>query len=376
MKLDEECKMRILMFIPALNAGGAERVMVTLANYLAESGHDIMIQTLNTDESFYAVSDKVKITGMSYSFSGNSSIRKLQIPVIEAERGHTFIRAALEYRPDVILSFLYTTNIIALLARNRLKAPLVISERNDPLAVSPVNKKICAKLYPKADLIVCQGNKVAAYFENIHGKCEVIANPLNPQAVGEFKSKKTKEIVTVGRLIPQKNHRLLIKAFSELHLKYPDYSLKIVGEGPLKSELEDLIDTLKLRDAVLIQSNVRNVMTVINDAACFVLPSDYEGFPNVLLEAMASGMPVVSTDFGTGIARDLIIDGKNGYVVPIEDTKKMADAIERIIVSENIQIQMGKENLKLKDQFSEGLICSRWEDALSKVAGISECSRK
>lgn len=368
--------MRILMFIPALNAGGAERVMVTLANYLSKSGHDILIQTLNTDESFYSVSDKVKIAGMGYSFSGNSIIRKFQIPVIEAKRWYAFTKSEEEYRPDVILSFLYTTNVIALLARKRIKAPLIVSERNDPLAVSSISKKICARLYPKADLIVCQGNKVAAYFESIRGKCVVIANPLNPQAIGEFKSKKTKEIVTVGRLIPQKNHRLLIKAFAEIHPKYPDYSLKIVGEGPLKRDLEELIDTLKLRNAVSIQSNIKNVMTVVNDAACFALSSDYEGFPNVLLEAMASGMPVVSTDFGTGIARDLITDGINGYVVPVGDTEKMAGSIEKIISSESVQFQMGKENVKLKDKFSEDTICSQWEDALSKVAGFSECSRK
>ena len=368
--------MRILMFIPALNAGGAERVMVTLANYFAEGGHDVLIQTLNTNESFYAVSDKAKIAGMEYSFSSNPLIRMFQIPRIETKRCNAFTKVVLEYQPDVVLSFLCTTNVLALLARNRINTPIVISERNDPLVGSKIIKKLCARLYPKANLIVCQGNKVASYYQRIHGKCEVIANPLTPQAVGEFKSIRTKEIVTVGRLIPQKNHKLLIHAFAKIYQNHPDFSLRIVGEGPLKSELEELVSSLKLHEVVSIQANIKNVMTVVNDAACFVLSSDYEGFPNVLLEAMASGMPVVSTDFDTGIARDLITDGKNGYVVPIGDAETMAAAIDRIISSEDCQLQMGLENIKLKDEYSEDLICSRWEKALSKVAGLSTCSKK
>ena len=368
--------MRILMFIPALNAGGAERVMVTLANYFTDGGHDVLIQTLNTGASFYAVSEKVRIAGMKYKFNSNSVIRKLQIPRIEVQRGNDFVRAALEYQPDVVLSFLYTTNVIALLSRNRIKAPIVVSERNDPFIGGVVSRKICARLYPKANLIVCQGNKVASYFQKLHGRCEVIPNPLNPQAVGEFKLNKTKKIVTVGRLIPQKNHKLLIHAFAMIYPKHPDYSLMIVGEGPLKSDLEEVIVSLNLQKAVSIHDNIKNVMTVINDASCFVLSSDYEGFPNVLLEAMASGMPVVSTDFGTGIARDLITDDKNGYVVPIGDIENMAAAIERIITSESRQLQMGRENLKLKYEFSEDSICSRWEEALSKVAGHNLCLKK
>lgn len=368
--------MRILMFIPALNAGGAERVMITLSNYLAEGGHDVLIQTLNTSESFYKMSDKVKVLGMEYSFSRNPIIRKLQIPKIEIKRKNAFICTVLDFRPDIILSFLFTTNVLALLASKKIKVPLVISERNDPLAGSLMNRKICAWLYPKANLIVCQGNKVASYFRNLRGKCVVIANPLNPEAVGEFKPQKTKKIVTVGRLIPQKNHTLLIHAFADVHLKYPEYSLIIVGEGPLKDELEAVIESLKLCDVVSIHTNIKNVMTVINDAACFVLSSDHEGFPNVLLEAMASGMPVISTDFGTGIAKDLIIDDKNGYVVPVGDKERMVMAIEKIISSENNQLRMGKENIQLKKVFSEESICSQWEEILGKVAEIRRCSKK
>lgn len=361
--------MKVLMFIPALNAGGAERVMVTLANYLSRKGNQILIQTMNSDESFYQVDSNVKIKGMDYAFSKNMFLRILQIPFIEAKRARAFTASVFDFKPDVVLSFLFTTNVIALLSRKKIQVPLVISERSDPRVGGKIRRKLCACLYPKANLIICQGKAVAKYYTAFLGKCKVIANPLNTSAIGTYAEARKHRIVSVGRLIPEKNHMLLIEAFGEIHSSYPTWSLEIIGEGYLKEELNQAINNKGLEGHVFIRNNIKDVMREVSDSACFVLSSNYEGFPNVLLEAMASGLPVISTDFGTGIARELIADGKNGYVVPTGDVKKLAEALDKIISSEELQRKMGKANLCFKEDYSEEKICMQWEEALIEIMG-------
>lgn len=358
--------MRVLLFIPALNAGGAERVMVTLANYLAKQNNEIEILTLNSDYSFYSVNGGVTVKGMNLSISSSGIKRKLDIVVKEILRRKAFIEEVNNFDADVVLSFLNTTNFIALSAIKHIKCPLIISERNDPSSYSRFAKLACKMLYPKASTVVCQGKKVSDYYSKFGAKCRVIPNPLNPAAVGKMSESYIKKIVAVGRLIEAKNHALLINAFAKIASKYPDYSVEIYGEGELEGQLNNQIEELGLSNRVKLCGTRKNIMTLVSDYCCFVLPSNYEGFPNVLLEAMASGLPVISTDFSTGIARDLISEDVNGYVISINDADALAEAIEKLILDADKNLKMRKKNVEINEVFSEDRICKKWMALLSE----------
>lgn len=356
------------MFIPSLMSGGAERVMSTLANHFV-SEDKVEILMLNDIEPFYEVSKEVTIKNISTAKRKEGIIGSLLFISSEIKRRKEFINEVKNYQPDVILSFLNTTNIIALSAKRKMKSiPMIVSERNDPMLYNRLLRTVITFMYSKADLIICQGNSVANYYKRKHGKTVVIPNPINSNAIGDFHENRKKKIVSVGRLIKAKNHSLLIKAFKKISKDYPDFILEIYGEGELKSELESLIKKLEITDKVFLLGNKKNVMQFIDDAACFVLPSNYEGFPNVLLEAMASGLPVISTNFPTGIARELINDGQNGYVVPVGDEDSLINAIRNIIDSKDLQDYMGRNNLYVREMFSEETICVKWKKAINAIS--------
>mgnify|MGYP004491286705 CR=1 FL=1 len=364
--------MKIMMFIPSLLPGGAERVMSTVANYMVKED-DVEILMLNEMEPFYDLSEKIVVKNVTTAKRFEGIIGSIIFLFAEFRRRKDFIHEVETYQPDIILSFLNTTNLIVLSAKYRVKTiPIVVSERNDPNLYNKILRTVISNIYPKADLIICQGSKVASYYKSKRGKTVVIPNPINISSIGDYHEQREKKIVSVGRLIEVKNHKLLINAFKKISEEYPDYILEIYGEGELRNELERLIETLDIADRVFLRGNKKNVMQYIDTAQCFVLTSNYEGFPNVLLEAMASGLPVISTDFPTGIAYDLIENGINGYVVPVGDEDKLVDAIRNVLKSKELQSKMGKSNLYVRELYSEEIICRKWKDTLHEIA----CRRK
>ena len=365
--------MKILFFLPALNSGGAERVVATIANTLSSNGDQVEILTLNTDVSFYSIDENVTIVGMNETISKSGLKRKLTIPFIEIARRNKFISEVKSYKPDIVISFLYTTNVLSLLAKNKISSPLIISERSDPTHYGSMQQYICKKLYPKSDRIVCQGNVVANYYKKQNGRCTVIPNPLNEKSVGTYQKTKSNKIVTVGRLIAAKNHALLIDAFYEVKDEFPDSILEIYGEGELRQTLQEHINSLGLSNRVFLPGSKQNIVAELNDAACFVLSSDFEGFPNVLIEAMATGIPVISTDFPSGIARELITDGDNGFLIETGNKNQLIEALKKILSDKELQITFAEKNLDVLEKYSELNIAHLWKSLCEDV--IKEKSR-
>ena len=353
--------MKILFFVPALNSGGAERVVATIANALSDEGDTIEILTLNTEQSFYSINKEIKIVGMNEVITTSGIKRKLSIPFVEYSRMQKYVKEVKSFNPDVVISFLYTTNVLSILAKRRVNVPLIISERSDPSQYGRMQQSICKTLYPKSDRIVCQGKIVARFYELCKGKCTIIPNPINQKSVGSFKKEKKHRVVTVGRLISAKNHKLLIDAFYQIKDKYPDYTLEIYGEGGLKDSLQKQINSLGLNNRVFLMGSKQNVIAELSDAACFVLSSTYEGFPNVLIEAMATGLPVISTDFPSGIAQELITDSENGFLIETENKDQLIEALDKMLSDNKLQITFGEKNLGVIEKYSEENIANRWK---------------
>ncbi|MDW0116304.1 glycosyltransferase [Sporosarcina thermotolerans] len=355
--------LKCLLLVPRMGGGGAERVLATLANELSQRGYDIVILTLTSNESFYQLDPKVKIIGAGYKINRSNKLYAFLNIAGYGVKSLFFVKNYIkEWKPDIILSFLTHTNIIALMAHLfNPRIPLIISERTEPKVRKLPLRMVTKYLYPTANCIVCQSKKVTEFFPKYaNKKMRVIPNPINLGCiVRDDPIVRRKAIIGVGRLFPEKNFSLLIESFNDLKDEFPEHVLEIYGDGYLRNELQEKINLLGLRNRAFLMGLKKDVMKYVYDAELFVMPSNYEGFPNALVEAMSSGVPVISTDFSTGIARELIKE-ENGILVPVDDKEHMRNAIRRILSDNNLRNSMSRKNREILDVLSADKIVDMW----------------
>lgn len=349
--------MRCLFVAPGMLFGGAERVMSILANEWGKSNVETMILVTETDAvSKYNLSNKVT---MISCFEEKKKANIPQLVIIKRIR-----KICKDWQPDVVISFYNDLCALTALAIAGLNIPLVYSERNDP---NRTNRRRVDRLYRKivehmADKIVFQTTGAQrCYSKSVQEKSTVILNPLNTYGfpIHDFLHEKH-EIVSVGRLEPQKNQKLLIDAFALIANDFQEYQLTIYGEGSLRKELEDYIKSKGLQERVFLPGSKNNIQEHIKDASLFVLSSDYEGIPNALIEAMAIGLPCVSTDCSPGGARELIEDGVNGLITTCGDTKKLSDAMGMMLSNKECAKACGIEAFKIRQKTDVKKISEDW----------------
>lgn len=359
---------KCLLLIPRMGNGGAERVLATIANNLCRE-HDVRIVTMTDAESFYPLDGRVAISGLGQNINRKNKLTKLWTTAVGGVKGFFALRRTVkEWKPDVVLSFLQSCNAMAILLRmlGTKMERLVVSERCDPAERNWLNRFFERRFYRKADVVVCQSQAVTLFFPEKHrGNTTVIPNPIAADAIPpRHEGKRRHTVVGVGRLAGQKNFSMLIRAFSRLPEQFSDYSLEIYGGGPLEATLKQEIADLGLSDRAHLMGVKKGVMHYIADAALYVMSSDYEGFPNALAESMASGIPVISTDFSTGVARDLVKE-ENGMVVPVGDEDALLAAMENMLSREDEWDDMSRVNRALLATLSEARVMRLWNKALS-----------
>lgn len=349
--------MKILFLIPRMCGGGAERVVANLANEFAKRGESVVIYTPTDCRSFYKLAPLVKVIGENYSVSHKKAIRRLKLMINGTRFWLAYKNRINSESPDVIISFLTEMNLIALTHKYK-NCRLIVSERNDPTAYGRMIQWVIKHLYAKADYLVCQSKTVARYFN-----CDntvVIQNPIDTVHIPKFYiGERRKVIASIGRLTSQKNFTILIDAFSMLSGRFNEYTLEIYGEGPLEKQLAKQIMSLGLTGRVKLLGAKKDVLKFIADVEIFVMSSDYEGFPNALVEAMAIGLPVICTDFFSGTARELISE-KNGVLVAVGDSRAIAEAMENMLSNPEKMKRMSLENLKIREKLSVSKIADVW----------------
>lgn len=364
--------MKLLFFISSLQCGGAERVCITLCNHWAARGWDVTLATFDdgSEPPFFQPSPGVRhvtlglqrrSTGLVHSVANNARrIAKLR----------TFVRAE---RPERILSFIDATNVLAILAAAGTGIPVVVAERVDPARheISRAWKVLRRLVYSKAFAIAVQTRSIAAYFPSSwRNRIAVIPNPV-PDVTGSTAptrlERTRRTIVGMGRLERQKGFDLLIRAFGSVAAKRPDWDLLILGEGSEREALAAEISRLALSDRVAMPGREPEALGALRRADLFVLSSRYEGFPNALLEAMACGLPVIAFDCPSGPA-DIIKDGVDGVLVPAEDTRALAQAIEDLTGDEERRRRLGARATRVATRFSVERIAVRWERVLREGA--------
>lgn len=328
---------RVAIYLPSLRGGGAERVMVTLANAFAERGYATDL-VLATAEGPYLkdVSDQVRVVDLHAG-----RVSKALLPLARYLRRE---------RPRAMLSAMDHANVVAVAARLLARVPcrLVVSERSTisvdaARAQDAVARAVYALVpwaYRRADAIVAVSREAAADLERFArlpaGSVRAIYNPFDLERIARLAAEPLTHpwfgpgqppvVLAIGRLTEQKDFPSLIRAFAAVRSCRP-VRLLILGEGELRGELEALVRTCGLTaDDVQMPGFVANPFAYLARCAVFVLSSRWEGLPGVLIEALACGAPVVSTDCPSG-PREILEDGRWGRLVPVGDVEALAAAI-------------------------------------------------
>lgn len=351
--------MKIVFFIDRMNGfGGAQRVISALANEFSKRGNEVaLFLTGNTKDSVYPLEEGICIKTFytEGAFHHIKSIKK-----IKREIGL--------FNPDVMVSFLTLVNIIAILSNFRRRFPLIISERNDPTKCSLYEKILSRFLYNKADAIVVQTKDIEQKIKDIcHCKSFVIQNPLSEFSVAKDNYTSVGKIVAVGRLNKQKNYQNLILAMKIVVSKFPDYILDIYGVGPEKNNLKQIVRDQNLENNIYFKGNSDSIQQVEIKYDFYVMSSDFEGMPNALAEAMAIGMPCISTNCEGGGAASLICSGKNGLLVARNNPQELANAIIKFINNKDLREEMGTQAKQIRNTLSIDTVFNLWCNCIEDV---------
>lgn len=353
----------IALAIDTNTAGGAERVMTTLANYLVRRGHRVLFINSDSSSAFYELDARVTIVKM-----GIDRIQGRLGAPRRALAKYRFLRRWLRReRPDALLAFLIHMEVPATLAGLATGTPTFVSLRNDPWAHSKTDQRFRRYVCPHIAGMVLQSEAMRSFpdvarFPNV----AVIPNPLpvglthHAEAVPAVR--RNNRIVVVGRLAAQKNPLMIAHAFARVCTTHPTVELHFFGEGPLRDDLIREIAALGIEDRVVLHGVEPHPLERNRDARLFVMASHNEGFPNALAEALAFGIPSICTDFGSGVARELIEDGVNGWLVPVGDENALAKAMDHALsLGADETDALATRATAVFDRLNAEHVCALWE---------------
>lgn len=351
---------KIGFFVESPNYGGGERILGMLIDSFSKCGYIIELYTYNVEWYRTKQHNGINVIILDTQPTGLNKIKAYQ------ELKHIFK----SNRPNAIICFHLAYAEVAIWAAKALNIPFILSERCDPkeVPVSFIHRNLRKIIFSKADGVVFQTVDVQNYFsKRIRNNSIVIPNPVIDDDLPVLNDNNSckKIIVSSGRLSPEKNFGMLINAFSRANTH--DYSLVIYGDGPQRSVLEELIRRLKIQDRVHLPGNVSKVVDYISQADIFVMPSNYEGMPNSLIEGMAMGLACISTDFFSGGARALIHPDYNGILIPVGDTTALINALNKCINNPQYKVKLKKNAMDVRKSNSKEIIIPKWIDFIEGI---------
>ncbi len=345
---------KIVFIIPNMTGGGTERVISLLSTEYIKRGFQVAIMQFAGYQHAYELDSRVEDFSISEQSGGN--------PLVQIRRIRD-MRRYFKKNPDChIFAFCVNGAVFSAVATLGMKRPFLVAERNSPESCK--EKKIRNWAYRRADVITFQTADGIAYFpKDIARKAVIIPNPIDTAIPQRYEGERAKRIVTVGRLHSQKNQALLLEAFSDFCKERTDYTLHIYGEGELEERLKAYAQELGLGDSVVWHGFSARVKEEIADSRMFVLSSDFEGISNSMLEALAMGIPTISTDCPIGGARAYMKHNESGLLTPVGDREALAEAMLRVAGDDELAGRLSVNGAKVREQYSQGSIAERFLEA-------------
>lgn len=360
--------MQISLVISALTCGGAERVLTTMAGHFADQGHSVRLITLaGAHPPFYPLHPDVHVLSLNVL---RHSANLLQTVANTLHRVQALRRAFREDEPNVVISFMDTTNVLCLWATRGLGVPVLVTEHIDPALhkIGRLRNLLRRFSYPLAKNVIVLTPNVISYFPaDIRKKCLAVPNPIVVEPEGEPSLTPDRPaIMAMGRLAHQKGFDFLLQAFALVAPRFPEWTLYIAGEGDMREELEASISALGLAQRIRLPGNLSDPHPFLALGEIFVLPSRYEGFPMALCEAMALGLPAVATRYSVGI-ENIIRDGDNGLLVPVGDIQALAAAIERLMADAALRGRLAHRAKASMERYSVEQVMRSWDALLLRA---------
>lgn len=319
-----------MIAIHGLAQAGAERVAASWANYLAQHGHEVAVMVYASEENTYDLDQRVRIVPMAASREAYSQLPKVK----QLLKMRQLVR---QEKPQVIISFLPRMQINMMLATFGLRAKRLETVRNNPWIDRDVGKKrfLWNLCFRRSSGIIIQIGEQALYFpEKLQKKITVIGNPISKdfaQQVKQYGEEGICKFVSVARISPQKNYAMMVRAFAKTIQKDSPCKLDIYGAGAPQAveELQALIEQLGMEQHITLCGWRKDISQILTSYDGFLMSSNYEGMPNALAEAMATGLVCLSTDCKTG-PKDMIEDGINGYLATTGSEDSFAEGIQKM----------------------------------------------
>lgn len=365
----------LFFIIPSLRGGGAERVIISLANYFNKNSFQSVLISLNDDAPAYEIDNDVKVF---YLVNRQKSWLVYRLYHIVATF-YRLIKLLRTEKPVCALSFITSANIWTGITCWLTRVPYIVSERTSPdrsvISFNYLHKTLALNLYKRAAAVVVSAKGVQDCLLNDKdfktlNNIERVAN-----AVTIFKSPSgqkvhhRKFILGVGRLAYVKGFDILIEAYAKSGIN--DIDLIIIGDGQERANLVCQIFNLGLRERVLLPGSRTNLEDYYSQAEMFVLPSRNEGYPNALVEAMSFGCPSIAVDCNFGPA-EIITNGQNGILVNRASISSLADAMQRLAGDEVLKTNLGNQARIISQTNHPDKIFGEWEALIKKHAASSE----
>ena len=343
----------MLIMCSSLYGGGAERVACRLACGMSDR-YDVTMLYIQDKGRTYHLEPCIGTVAMPY-FEGSFDM------IMDGRARFTrWLKETLDV--SVSVSLMFTMN--KLNTRSAGKETVICSERNNPAKRDPEHMAEINGIYEAADHVVFQSQAVRSLFsDKVQSRSSVILNPVSVPCV---RTGGRHRIVTIGRLTPQKNQAMLIRAFAAFYRDHPGYTLSIYGTGELGEELQQLAGSLGVADAVRFHGQVWDVHAAVADAEIFALSSDYEGLSNALLECMMMGFPCVSTRCEGSV--DVIQSEKNGILTDVGSEEQMAVALSLLADDARLREKLGAEAAKTSEQYKTERILGQWRQLIGRLS--------
>lgn len=359
---------KIVFVFRNMGTGGAQKIEAFVANAMYEEGHEVIVINMASSPCTVDINSNIRVIDVLYD-----EIEKCENKILSIIYKFIYLyklrTAILEINPDLICGFLSDVVRIIVIAMKGCSIPIIGSERGDPFTFTEKQFLNYKSAYMKCKGVVFQLDDVKKKYglpsEVVQ---KVIPNPCIPRKGKNFSkgNDDKKIIIGAGRLSPQKRFDLLVEAFDEIYRDYPDYRLHIYGNGPLYEMLSAKIDTLPSRKAISLIGDVKDVFNEKLEAQFFVLTSDFEGIPNVLIEAMAAKIPCIATDCSPGGARFLLKNGECGLIVKRDNKEELVAAIKKYIDDEALREKMKEKGYETIHEFNPKLIREMWIDIFNQ----------